>query len=139
MSLRPDDERDDDEEFREASVRRSLEENCLICHTNDMIASQRLTPAQWKAEIEKMSALASPLRSFVDEHCILGADQIVVEQDFYREWKDWCYRVGHHHGTLIKLSADLTVQYPNVRSGVRPRVNGIPGPRCFAGVGLIQK
>lgn len=53
----------DDEEvaYREAMVRRSLQENCLICHTEDMIAGQRLTPAQWKAEIDKMVNWGSPL------------------------------------------------------------------------------
>ncbi len=47
-------EDDEDVAYREAMVRKSLEENCLICHTEDLIASQRLTPAQWKAEVEKM-------------------------------------------------------------------------------------
>jgi mono/diheme cytochrome c family protein len=53
----------DDEEaaYREAVARRSLEENCLICHTEDMIAGQRLTPAQWKAEVEKMVTWGAPL------------------------------------------------------------------------------
>jgi mono/diheme cytochrome c family protein len=54
---------DDDEEaaFREAVTRRSLQENCLICHTEDMIAGQRLTEAQWKAEVDKMIGWGSPL------------------------------------------------------------------------------
>ena len=42
-------------------MRRSLEENCLICHTEDMIAGQRLTPAQWKAEVDKMVNWGAPL------------------------------------------------------------------------------
>jgi mono/diheme cytochrome c family protein len=52
---------DDEAAFRAAQVRRSLEENCLICHSEDMIASQRLTPAQWKSEIEKMVNWGAPL------------------------------------------------------------------------------
>ncbi len=55
----PDD--DDEAAIREAMVRRSLEENCLICHAEDMIAGQRLTPAQWKAEVDKMLGWGSPL------------------------------------------------------------------------------
>jgi cytochrome c oxidase cbb3-type subunit 3 len=53
----------DDEEaaYREALVRRSIQENCLICHTEDMIAGQRLTPAQWKAEVDKMVNWGAPL------------------------------------------------------------------------------
>src|SRR5579885_379174 len=54
-------EDDEDVAYREAMVRRSLEENCLICHTEDLIAGQRLTPAQWKAEVEKMVNWGAPL------------------------------------------------------------------------------
>ena len=42
-------------------VHRSFQNNCLICHTEDMIAGQRLTPAQWKAEVDKMVNWGSPL------------------------------------------------------------------------------
>ncbi len=52
---------DDEAEMRELLARRSLEENCLICHTMDLIAGQRLTPAQWKAEVVKMIGWGSPL------------------------------------------------------------------------------
>jgi mono/diheme cytochrome c family protein len=54
-------EDDEDVAYRETIVRRSFEENCLICHTEDLIASQRLTPAQWKAEVEKMVNWGAPL------------------------------------------------------------------------------
>jgi mono/diheme cytochrome c family protein len=54
-------EDDEDAAYREAMVRRSLQENCLICHTEDMIAGQRLTPAQWKAEVDKMVTWGAPL------------------------------------------------------------------------------
>ena len=54
-------EDDEDAAYREAMIRRSLQENCLICHTEDMIAGQRLTPAQWKAEVDKMVTWGSPL------------------------------------------------------------------------------
>ncbi len=52
---------DDEAEIREAMARRSIQENCLICHSEDMIAGQRLTPVQWKAEIEKMINWGAPL------------------------------------------------------------------------------
>ena len=52
---------DEDAAYREAMVRKSLQENCLICHTEDMIAGQRLTPAKWKAEVNKMVNWGSPL------------------------------------------------------------------------------
>ena len=55
----PDD--DDEASFREALALKSLQDNCLICHTEDMIAGQRLTLVQWKAEVDKMVNWGSPL------------------------------------------------------------------------------
>jgi mono/diheme cytochrome c family protein len=55
------DEEDDEAAFREVLAKRSIQENCLICHEANMYTSQRLTPAQWKAEVEKMVSWGSPL------------------------------------------------------------------------------
>jgi cytochrome c oxidase cbb3-type subunit 3 len=53
---------DDDEAAYLAKVaERQLQENCLICHEPDMITRQRLTPVQWKAEVEKMILWGAPL------------------------------------------------------------------------------
>jgi len=50
------DDEDDDEEaaYRDAMAKRALTDNCLICHEEGMFAGQRLTAAQWKAEVDKM-------------------------------------------------------------------------------------
>lgn len=40
--------------MRDEMAEQSLEANCLVCHEMRMITSQRLTPAQWKAEVDKM-------------------------------------------------------------------------------------
>jgi mono/diheme cytochrome c family protein len=53
---------DDDEAAYLAKVaERNLMENCLICHEESMITRQRLTPAQWQAEIDKMISWGAPL------------------------------------------------------------------------------
>jgi mono/diheme cytochrome c family protein len=54
------DDREDREEAR-LVARRAVVENCQICHSEEMIASQRLTVNQWKAEVEKMVGWGSPL------------------------------------------------------------------------------
>ena len=54
----------DEEQDRQESrtvMRRAVTENCLICHSEELISSQRLTPKQWKAEVEKMVGWGSPL------------------------------------------------------------------------------
>ena len=52
---------DDDREFRRSAMQRSVRENCLYCHSDEMIRAQRLTETQWKAEVEKMVGWGSPL------------------------------------------------------------------------------
>jgi mono/diheme cytochrome c family protein len=58
---RLDPEEDEDRLERRELGRRAVQENCLICHAEEMIASQRLTSAQWKAEVEKMIGWGAPL------------------------------------------------------------------------------
>lgn len=55
-STTTDDPDEDDEEayMREALAKQTLAANCLVCHEEAMFASQRLTPAQWKSEVDKM-------------------------------------------------------------------------------------
>jgi ubiquinol-cytochrome c reductase cytochrome c subunit len=53
---------DDDEAVYLVKVaERNLHENCLICHEEATITRQRLTPAQWKAEVDKMISWGAPL------------------------------------------------------------------------------
>ncbi len=58
-----DDDDDDDDEaaYQEVLAKRAIEENCLICHEAGMYTNQRLTPAQWKAEVDKMVSWGAPL------------------------------------------------------------------------------
>src|SRR4051812_43666695 len=53
----PDDERGERREL----ARRSVQENCLICHSDELITGQKLTPAQWKTEVEKMVGWGAPV------------------------------------------------------------------------------
>jgi ubiquinol-cytochrome c reductase cytochrome c subunit len=52
---------DDEQAYRAAVARQAFRENCLICHSEEMVVTQRLTPAQWKTEVEKMVGWGSPL------------------------------------------------------------------------------
>lgn len=38
-----------------------LQAKCLICHSGDYVVQQRLTPAQWQAEVAKMRKFGAPL------------------------------------------------------------------------------
>lgn len=52
---------DDERAFERELGRRTLEGNCLMCHSVEMIETQRLTPAQWAAEVEKMVSWGAPV------------------------------------------------------------------------------
>jgi mono/diheme cytochrome c family protein len=75
------DDEDDDEAFvREALAKQALTANCMVCHEEAMFASQRLTPAQWKSEVDKMiswgavlpEADREPVEAYLSKH--FGAD-----------------------------------------------------------------
>ncbi|WP_169974738.1 c-type cytochrome [Tautonia rosea] len=61
VAPRHDDAGDDDRAFSRELGRRTLEGNCLMCHSVEMIETQRLTPEQWAAEVEKMVGWGAPV------------------------------------------------------------------------------
>jgi mono/diheme cytochrome c family protein len=55
-------EPDDDERAYElAQSERIFRENCLMCHSVEMAASQRMTAAQWLTEVDKMIGWGAPV------------------------------------------------------------------------------
>jgi len=41
--------------------RRAFQENCLMCHADDMTVRLRLTPTQWTTEVDKMIGWGAPV------------------------------------------------------------------------------
>jgi mono/diheme cytochrome c family protein len=96
--------RDDDAEEREYQLalgKRTFEQNCLICHAEEMTTRQRLTPSQWKTEVDKMVGWGAPVpddererllnylsTSFATNHAVsqprrwLTLDVLAVDQPF---------------------------------------------------------
>lgn len=73
---------DDERAFARELGRRSLEGNCLMCHSSEMIVTQRLTPEQWAAEVEKMIGWGAPVPDEEKETLIAYlADAFAVEGD----------------------------------------------------------
>jgi cytochrome c5 len=48
-----------------------VETRCLICHGGEIVATQRLTAAQWDREVEKMAGWGAPLAP--EERRVLAA------------------------------------------------------------------
>ncbi|MDB5353219.1 MAG: cytochrome c, mono- and diheme variant family [Planctomycetota bacterium] len=59
----------DEPEARAVRGRQLLQNDCFLCHTAEIISSQRLTPEQWKAEITKMVGWGAPVTA--EEHPVL--------------------------------------------------------------------
>lgn len=60
--LRPEAQEPDDEEaYERALAERTWRDNCLMCHTAEMVSRQRLTAAQWTAEVDKMIGWGAPV------------------------------------------------------------------------------
>ncbi len=78
-----DDEDDGEAYMREALAKQALTASCLVCPEEAMFASQRLTPAQWKSEVDKMiswgavlpEADREPVESYLSKH--FGAEEPV--------------------------------------------------------------
>lgn len=89
------DDGDDPEERAERRElsQRAVRENCMICHSDDLIRSQRLTPKQWKAEVEKMvgwgsplpTELQAPLIEYLSAEYSTDAPPAAVEQETLRQ------------------------------------------------------
>jgi ubiquinol-cytochrome c reductase cytochrome c subunit len=52
---------DDERRLDLARSRRLFEDNCLMCHSEELTTYQRLTPKQWTAEVEKMIGWGAPV------------------------------------------------------------------------------
>lgn len=52
---------DDEAAYHRALGERAFRENCLICHAPDLVTRQRLSEAQWRAEVTKMVGWGAPV------------------------------------------------------------------------------
>jgi mono/diheme cytochrome c family protein len=60
-SAAQDPDQDEERAYARFEARNTLRENCLICHSDGLISSQRLTEKQWKASVEKMIGWGAPV------------------------------------------------------------------------------
>jgi mono/diheme cytochrome c family protein len=56
---------------QEAHAKQLVRDSCLACHSNEMMEQQRLTPAQWTANVKKMQGWGAPMEG--DEPQLLTA------------------------------------------------------------------
>jgi len=82
----------------------------------------------------QMEELASPIQTFLEEHCEVGPLASVPCERLYHLWTRWCHNQGWDRtGTAQTFARDLRSAVPDL-AVERPRVGGVP-TRVFRGVG----
>ena len=78
--------------------------------------------------------LASPVKAFIRERCVVDAKQEVSIDTFYAAWKSWAELNGHGRKTKQTLGRDLRAALPAVRL-THPGARGAPVP-TYSGITL---
>jgi putative DNA primase/helicase len=77
--------------------------------------------------VQQMAELGSPIKSFVEDRCVMEPGASVLVDDLYRDWQSWALNQGREHaGTKAILSRNLRSAYPELSTD-RPRVVGANG------------
>lgn len=66
----------------------------------------------------------SPIRSFVDECCVLGDGMQCDRDDLFKAWQKWCRDQGRDHpGTKVNFGRQLSAAFPSIKRS-QPREGG---------------
>ena len=79
--------------------------------------------------------LASPIKAFINDRCIVGPGLAASVELLYQTWCAWCDSVGRkEYGTKQTFGRDLKAALPSLRS-TRPRDDD-NRYRSYEGIGL---
>jgi putative DNA primase/helicase len=96
-----------------------------------------LQPESAKQAVAELEDLASPIRAFLRDRCVVGAGHSVECDKLYEVWAAWCQqRHRGHPGTSASFGRGLHAALPGVTRGQhREGQQGRPG--YYKGVGLL--
>ena len=58
----------------------------------------------------------SPIRAFVQEHCIISEHAQADRDELFKAWKTWCEAQGRDHaGTKVSFGRQLSAAFPGIR------------------------
>lgn len=92
-------------------------------------------PQSAQDTVEAIEASASPMLSFVEARCVVGARELVECGQLYRTWTSWCLLNGHKPGSDAEFGRKLRAAVPSVERTRRGR-SGEYRPWFYEGVGL---
>jgi putative DNA primase/helicase len=87
-------------------------------------------PDMSREAIEELEHLASPVREFVNDWCVVGKKERISKDDLYQAWKAWCDESGHRHGSHIVFGRNLRAAFPEIRP------THSKGERLYDGIAL---
>jgi putative DNA primase/helicase len=97
-----------------------------------------IQPASGREAIEELETLASPIKAFLNENCVIGAGHTVSVELLYQTWRMWCEKIGRKEpGTKQTFGRDLRTAVPGLRT-TRPH-DGDNRERKYEGIGLKDK
>lgn len=85
--------------------------------------------------LDQLDELASPIKAFLRERCIVSPGASIDTGYLFSEWQDWC-RISNreHPGTVQTFGRNLSAAVPGIEAK-QYRVNGERG-RHYMGVRL---
>jgi putative DNA primase/helicase len=58
----------------------------------------------------------SPIRAFVQEHCVISEHAQADRDELFKAWKTWCEAQGRDHaGTKVSFGRQLSAAFPGIR------------------------
>lgn len=84
-----------------------------------------------------MDAMSSPVRTFVEDRCVIGASHNVPKEQLYKAWRSYCLKTGNQPGTTETFGRDLKSIVPELGQS-RPTVNG-ERVRMYTGIALADR
>jgi putative DNA primase/helicase len=95
-------------------------------------------PDSSKELLEDLQDLVSPIKKFIRERCVFGAQHRASIDELYQGWRGWCESVGRKEpGTEQIFGRDLLAAVPTLRR-VRPKKDG-ERYRAYEGIGLLSR
>src|SRR5262249_47969972 len=96
-----------------------------------------IQPVSAREAIEDLEVLASPIKAFIAERCLVGPGNNVSVELIYQSWRMWCETIGRKEaGTKQTFGRDLKTAIPSLRTA-RPR-DGDERYRVYEGIGLKE-
>jgi putative DNA primase/helicase len=97
-----------------------------------------LEPEESKARKREIVGVANPVRTFVEDRCVIDKNAQVAKAQLYAEYQVWCGTNGVKHVLAQKDFAQRLYDEVPAARGSRPRVEG-GRVQCYEGIRLASK